>query len=207
MTASVPIVYVEPIEEPAANPAIAQADSDAQLVALWIGSHASPHTRRNYQRQADRFLAFVGRPLALLRMADLQAYLATLEGLAPATRANATAALKSLLSFAQETGYLRFNVGKVVKTPPIKNTLAARILSEAETHRMLALETDARNRALLTQAWRPRRKRSPASVRSRACASRGRPIPVPVEGEAKPPAGERPRPSLRRSGGGTITTA
>ena len=54
------------------------------------------------------------------------------------------------MSFAQETGYLRFNVGKVVKTPPIKNTLAARILSEAETHRMLALETDARNRALLT---------------------------------------------------------
>jgi site-specific recombinase XerD len=150
MTASVPIVYVEPIEEPAANPAIAQADSDAQLVALWIGRHASPHTRRNYQRQADRFLAFVGRPLALVRMADLQAYLATLEGLAPATRANATAALKSLLSFAQETGYLRFNVGKVVKTPPIKNTLAARILSEAETHRMLALETNARNQALLT---------------------------------------------------------
>jgi hypothetical protein len=50
MTASVPIVYVEPIEEPAASPAIAQADSDAQLVALWIGRHASPHTRRNYQR-------------------------------------------------------------------------------------------------------------------------------------------------------------
>ena len=83
-------------------------------------------------------------------MADLQAYLATLEALAPATRANATAALKSLLSFAQETGYLRFNVGKVIKTPPIKNTLAARILSEAETHRMLALETHTRNRALLT---------------------------------------------------------
>ncbi len=54
------------------------------------------------------------------------------------------------MSFAQESGYLRFNVGKVVKTLPIKNTLAARILSEAETHRMLALETDACNRALLT---------------------------------------------------------
>jgi hypothetical protein len=50
MTASVPIVYVEPIEEPAVSPAIAQADSDAQLVALWIGRHASPHTRRNYRR-------------------------------------------------------------------------------------------------------------------------------------------------------------
>jgi hypothetical protein len=48
---------------------------------------------------------------------------------APATRANATAALKSLLSFAQETGYLRFNVGKVLKAPPVKNKLAERIMA------------------------------------------------------------------------------
>jgi site-specific recombinase XerD len=146
-TLPVPVVSAEPVD---GAPSVAQAESDAQLVALWIGRQASPHTRRNYGRQADRFLAVVARPPALVRMADLQAYVATLEGLAPATRANATAALKSLLSFAQETGYLRFNVGKVVKTPPIKNTLAARILSEAETHRMLALETNARNQALLT---------------------------------------------------------
>src|SRR3954469_12656104 len=75
---------------------------------------------------------------------------ATLEGQAPATRANATAALKSLFSFAQETGYLRFNLGKVLKAPPVKNMLAERILDEAAVHRMLALETSPRNRALLT---------------------------------------------------------
>jgi site-specific recombinase XerD len=69
---------------------------------------------------------------------------------APASRANATAAVKSLLSFAQEVGCLRFNVGKVVKAPPVKNTLAERIMAEPDTLRMIALEPKLRNRALLT---------------------------------------------------------
>src|SRR3954447_16088580 len=82
-------------------------------------------------------------------MADARKW-RTLEGQAPATRANATAALKSLFSFARETGYLRFNLGKVLKAPPVKNTLDERILDEAAVHRMLALEPSPRNRALLT---------------------------------------------------------
>src|SRR5215212_1031300 len=118
MIAHLPVVYAEPVEEPAAGvPAIAQADSDLQLAALWIGRHASVNTRRNYERQARRFLAFVNRPLAEVRLGDVQTYLASLENAASATRANATAALKSLFSFAQQTGYLRFNVGTVLKAP------------------------------------------------------------------------------------------
>ena len=39
-----------------------QADSDAQLVALWL--HDRPiSTRRAYERDAERFLTFVGKPL------------------------------------------------------------------------------------------------------------------------------------------------
>jgi site-specific recombinase XerD len=148
----VPVLAGEILEPPAAValPIPAQADSDRDLVALWAARSASPGTRRKYRAQAARFLAFVAKPLALVRLGDVQAYLATLEGQAPATRANATAALKSLFSFAQETGYLRFNLGKVLKAPPVKNTLAERILDEAAVHRMLALEPSARNRALLT---------------------------------------------------------
>src|SRR5215207_1350748 len=99
---------------------VAQADTDAQFVAMWIGRHESPHTRRNYRRQADRFLAFVApKPLEAVRLIDVQAYLATLGELAPASRSNATAAIKSLFSFAQETGFVRFHVGKMVKTPKL----------------------------------------------------------------------------------------
>jgi integrase/recombinase XerD len=138
--------------DPSAAPALVpvQADSDRDLIAMWVARSASPHTRRNYRRQAARFLAFVAKPLALVRLGDMQAYLSTLEGQAPATRANAVAALKSLLSFGQEIRYLRFNLGKVLKAPPVKNMLAERILDETAVHRMLALEAAPRNRALLT---------------------------------------------------------
>src|SRR4051812_2352535 len=104
-------------------PAVAQADTDAQLVRMWAARSESESTRRNYRRQGERFLAFVNMPLATMRLGDVQAYLDTLNGQAPATRANAVAALKSLFSFAQETGYIRFNVGKVLKTPAVKNRL------------------------------------------------------------------------------------
>ena len=148
-TALVPAT-AEIVDEPTALTELASAESDHQLVAMWVARSTSAHTRRNYQRQADRFLAHVARPLAAVRISDVQGYLGTLTDAAPATRANATAVLKSLLSFAQETGYLRFNVGKVLKAPPVKNKLAERIMAEADTLRMLALEAQPRNRALLT---------------------------------------------------------
>ena len=129
---------------------VTQADSDHHLIELWLGRHASRHTRRNYARQADRFLAFVRKPLAEVRLGDVQTFAASLDHLAPATQANAIAAVKSLLSFAQEAGYLRFNVGAAVKAPPVKNTLAERILAEPDVHRMIALEPRLRNRIILT---------------------------------------------------------
>src|SRR5215213_8756909 len=154
MSANLPVpVLTGEVLDPPASPALpvpAQADSDRDLIAMWVARSASPGTRRKYRAQAARFLAFVAKPLALVRLGDVQAYLATLEGQAPATRANATAALKSLFSFAQEIGYLRFNLGKVLKAPPVKNTLAERILGEADTLLMIRLEPNARNRALLT---------------------------------------------------------
>jgi site-specific recombinase XerD len=151
-TPNLPIVYAEPIEEPAAGlPAVpVQAESDRQLVAMWVARSESENTRANYQRQADRFLAHVRKPLALVTIGDVQGYLATLEELAPATRALAVASLKSLFSFAQEVGFLRFNIGKVLKTPRVKNKLAERIMAEPDTMRMIALEPNARNRVLLT---------------------------------------------------------
>ena len=92
-----------------------------------------------YCAQATRFLAFVAKPLVLVRLGDVQADLATLDGPAPATRADATT-LKSLFSFAQETGDLRFNLGKVPEAPPVKSTPAERILAESDALLMVRLE-------------------------------------------------------------------
>src|SRR4051794_1824245 len=78
------------------GPCPPRPESNRELVALWIAQSASRHPRRNYARQAARFLAFVQRPLAAVRVGEVQAYLASLGDVSPATSANATAAIKSL---------------------------------------------------------------------------------------------------------------
>src|SRR5918912_3253159 len=122
--------------------------TDAQLVQLWLHGR-SPHTQRAYRADAERFLAFVARPLRAVTLGDLQAFADALEGLAPSSRARTLAAVKSLLSFGQRTGYLPLNVRAAVKLPRAKNTLAERILTEPEVVRIIALEPNRRNQVLL----------------------------------------------------------
>jgi len=126
--------------------------TDEQLVQLWLHGK-SPHTQRAYRTEAERFLTFVARPLRMVTLVDLQAYADSLAG-APATRIRALAAVKSLLTFGQRTGFLMLNVGAALKLPPRKDTLAERILDEAEVHTLLAREPGHRNRVLLRLLYR-----------------------------------------------------
>ena len=105
--------------------------------------------QRAYRADVDRFLAFVARPLPTITLSDLQTFADSLAGLAPSSRARTLAAIKSLLSFGQRTGYLPLNVGAAVKLPARKDTLAERILTEPEIVRLLALEPNRRNQVLL----------------------------------------------------------
>jgi site-specific recombinase XerD len=134
----------------AASAVPAQSDNDQQLVEMWIARSSSPNTKRNYRLQAGRFLAAVAKPLQGVTLWDVQAYMESMGALAPSSRALAVSAIKSLLTFGHEIGYLPFNVGRVVKAPPVKNVLAERILAEADALRMVQLEPNDRNRAMLT---------------------------------------------------------
>lgn len=122
--------------------------TDHRLVDLWLHGRP-PHTQRAYRADIDRFLAFVARPLTTVTLGDIQAFADSLAGLAASSRARTLAAIKSLLSFGQRTGYLPLNVGAAVKLPPRKDTLAERILTESDVLRLLALEPDRRNQVLL----------------------------------------------------------
>src|SRR5689334_2993329 len=51
---------------------------DAQLVELWLSMKTSRHTRRAYEADAARLLAFVAKPLSWVTLADLQAFAADL---------------------------------------------------------------------------------------------------------------------------------
>ena len=127
---------------------VRQADSESHLIDLWIANSNSAHTRRARSEDAARFLGFVAKPLALVTVGDLYAYADSLTG-SDSARARRVNHVKSLLSFGQRLGWLAFNPGAVVKAPAIKEALAERIVTEADVHRMLALETEPRNRVLL----------------------------------------------------------
>ena len=130
--------------------AIIPADTnDATLLRLWL--HGRPATTQaGYRADAARFLAFVATPIRSVTLADVQVYMDTLTHLAPATRARRINVVKSLFAFAYRTGFAPFDVTRAVKAPPVKDTLAARIMGVPALVKMLAMETDPRNHALLT---------------------------------------------------------
>ncbi len=107
-----------------------------------------PHPRA-YLRDVRSFLAFVGKPLRVITLGDAQAFADSLSALSSASRARTLAALKSLYTFGHGTGYLVYNIGTALRLPSQKHTLAERILTESAVQRMLVLETDGRNHALL----------------------------------------------------------
>ena len=129
----------------------AVVDGDQPLVALWLSLKTSRHTRRAYSADVAGFLSFVQKPLAHITLSDLQAWGAFLgqRALKPASRNRAITAVKSLLSFAQETGYLPFNVGVAVKLQPHQDRLAQRILAESEVARLIDAAPEGRDRVLL----------------------------------------------------------
>jgi len=126
----------------------AQASSDEQLIALWLHGRSGA-TRRAYAADLGAFLAHVQRPLQRVMLGDVQAFQDTLARLAPATEARRLSAVKSLLSFGHRTGFLPVNVGAAIRLPPVKQTLAERILDVDAVLHLLALERHPRDKALL----------------------------------------------------------
>lgn len=125
--------------------------SDWQLVQLWLGTKNSPDTLRAYAAEVRRFLTFASKPLAAVTLADLQAYGETLGqgSLKTASQNRALTAVKSLLSFGHETGYLAFNVGAALKLRPNQDNLARRILEESAVAKLIESGATCRNRLIL----------------------------------------------------------
>lgn len=147
-----PLVHVVPDDAPITSDVSVMpppAPTDMQLVHLWLHGR-SVHTQEAYRRDIERLFTFTGKPLATTTLADLHAFDDSLHALAPSSRKRMLSAIKSLLTFAQKTGYLRLNVGAALILPKNKDTIAERILSEAQVQRMLAREDNARNHLLLT---------------------------------------------------------
>lgn len=128
---------------------VRQADSDEQLIALWL--HGRPrHTQRAYQREAQRFVVFADKPLRSVKLLDLQAFADHLaERLKESSVHRSLSAVKSLFAFGFQLGYVQFDVGRALKLPGFRDELAERILGETEVLRIISLEPNPRNRAIL----------------------------------------------------------
>ena len=125
------------------------ASSDDQLIELWLHER-STHTQRAYSADIERFRSRAGKPLCAITLSDLQGFANSLTEGADASRYRTLSAVKSLLAFGHRLGYLRFDVGRVLRLPSVRNRLNERILPEADLHRILSLEPNLRNRAILT---------------------------------------------------------
>ena len=137
-------------QNPPAPTVPSQADDDGHLIELWLHGK-SENTQEAYQRDLFQFIDFADLPLRQVRLGDLQAWADHLEdaGLAPATRKRKLATVKSLFSFGHRIGYLIYNVGAAIQGPKPPDHLAERILPEEKLQRIIALESNLRNHALL----------------------------------------------------------
>ena len=139
---------MEPAQNPVLDPAI------QQLMTLWLHGK-SRHTRRYYQRDAERFLRFADAPLAELDAMDVKRFLDHLEGdrLAPSSLGRTVAAVKSFLKFAHQTGAIADNIGAPFKVPSSKDTLSERILTREEVLALIDQASSDRNRVMLRMLY------------------------------------------------------
>lgn len=129
---------------------IAHDTNDAKLVELWAVKprrSKSPHTVEQYRRQGKRFLAAVGKPLQAIKYDDLTAWQNSLTG-SLNTQRLVVNAVKSLLSFAHESGYIRANPGIMLEPGQPEETKHRKLLSEADViaianHKALSLRDRA----------------------------------------------------------------
>ena len=132
-----------------------RAESDETLVKSWLRSLNSPHTQRNFEVTARRFLA--GLPEGGLRAAtveDVRDALASMStGLSEASARQYVLRSKSLLGYAHALGYTPFNAGATIKVRSDAGSrganLAKRIMSEVEVGLLIRAAPSKRDRVLL----------------------------------------------------------
>jgi integrase/recombinase XerD len=124
---------------------------DAEMIEIWLEKQSSLYTRGCYRFDSERFLDHAKKPLSRITLADLQNFAQSLTtaGLAPISCSRTLAAVKSLFGFCHRLRYLPINPAAELTLPSYENRLAERILAEEDVQRMLAAETEPRDRVLL----------------------------------------------------------
>lgn len=132
-------------------PPLVIAQTNEELIDLWLHGKSN-NTCAGYRRDVLQFLTFLEhKSLQRVTLNDMQAYADAIarQGYAPSSQRRKLCAIKSLLTYGHDLGILTRNVGKTIKPPKEKNTIAERILSEQQVLDILAHTPKARDYALL----------------------------------------------------------
>jgi hypothetical protein len=126
-----------------------RASSDEELVASWLASLKSAHSRRNFAMTAQRFLAALPMGLRRATVEEVRdAITAATVGASAATARQYTLRIKSLLSYEQDLGVhalqcRRADQGPERRRQPRREPDAAGLAMEAELTTPLGLSDDA----------------------------------------------------------------
>jgi integrase/recombinase XerD len=136
------------------NEILKQASSDEQIIELWLHGK-SETTQEAYFRDIIEFLKLIDKPIQKIILLDLHKYEQFLieKQLKTRSQQRKLACIKSLLSFATKLGYLRFDVGKVLKLPKYKDDLANRILDESTIIKIIYSTKNLRNHLFLKTSY------------------------------------------------------
>ncbi|MBI9060243.1 MAG: tyrosine-type recombinase/integrase [Labilibaculum sp.] len=127
-----------------------QAESDEQLIQLWLHGR-SKHTQRAYASDVVKFYKFVDKPLSQITLGNLQDFADELiqSELTDISVKRILSSVKSLFAFGHKIGYLAFDVGRVLKIPACRETIAERILTQEEVHQIISSVQNIRNRLII----------------------------------------------------------
>ena len=121
-------------------------------MASWAGSLTSTHSRRNFEKTAQRFLEAMPVPIRQATVEDVREALARItEGKSDATAQQYVLRVKSLLSYGHKLGYMPFNAGVTIKIRPDQSRggLAKRIMPEVDVKLLIRAARSRRDRVML----------------------------------------------------------
>ncbi len=140
---------------------VPEGTTEDKLIELWVRLKKSPHTQRAHRRDIQFFRDFIEKPLADLTLEDALDFCDSLDELETTNKRSERKPLednskrriinsvKSLYSFAYSSGLFPANVMAAIKPPSAKSAISQRILTEATVLKLIVLEQDARNHAIL----------------------------------------------------------
>ena len=123
---------------------------DEQAIDQWLNSKRSAGTREQYLLTVGAWRRSNRTPLVEVTIDDLQRWQASISEKSPATVRREVSTIKSLFKYLNRVGYLKENVAAILEPPPIKHTLAERILTEDQVETLIrAAEGNLRDYTLV----------------------------------------------------------